>query len=212
MERSGFRSILLVRTSAVCLLLTTVYLLYLGHAFRVLDSSKPPIMNKVPLRIALSEASGNSILGSVTIHVVVTNESPSPVYLLRWSSPLDPRAVATGTVAFVHSKTNETAPCLNIKINHKMPESGYFSAEDEAIITIPPGGTAQRDLQAKEPDVALKKGEKYFVKAQGNWMGVWTRESGGEDARRLSSGNGLTGEFESNQIEVEIPKYEGDEL
>ncbi|TVY82079.1 hypothetical protein LSUE1_G004956 [Lachnellula suecica] len=168
--------------------------------------SETPIMRTVPLRVTLSlEDSAHSNLGAATVHVTVTNLSPHPVSILRWSSPLDPRAIAMGTLKFVSSRTNETAPCLNIKINRKMPASGYFSMGDDQITTIPAGGTAQRDLQAKEPEVALTKGEQYLVKARGRWMGVWIHESEEKEAPKLRMEDALTGDFESNRIGIEIP-------
>lgn len=108
-----------------------------------------------------------------------------------------------GAVRFISTETNKTAPYLNIKINRKLPESGYFSVEDEWITTIPPGGTAQKELKAGEPEVALKKGEKYRVIAQGRWMGVWRQEN--EELSTLKLDDAMTGDFESNEIEIEIP-------
>ncbi|TVY50258.1 hypothetical protein LCER1_G007264 [Lachnellula cervina] len=167
-------------------------------------------MSSIPLQVTLStESSASSNLGSATIHVAVKNTSPHPVYLLLWSSPLDPRAVAMGVVKFVSSTTNTTAPFLNIKINRQAPESGYFSMEDDHIVMIPGAGTAERDLEAREPEVALTKGERYLAKAQGHWMGVWTYETDGE---KLSMEDGLFGQFESNAIEIEIPAEGGEEL
>ena len=207
-----YRRILIVTTGGLFLLLTTTYLFFLEPLSSVVEQQLP-IMRSVPLQVTLSkESSANSNLGSATIHVTVTNLSPNPVYLLLWSSPLDPRAVAMGTLKFVSSRTNETAPCLNLKINRKLPESGYFSLEDEHIITIPAEGTAQRDLEAKEPEVALTKGEKYLARAQGYWMGVWTQENGGKNIEKLSMEDGLSGQYESNAIEIEIPADGGEEL
>lgn len=81
--------------------------------------------------------------------------------------------------------------------------------EDDHIVMIPADGTAERDLEAREPEVALTKGEKYLAKAQGYWMGVWTYETDGE---KLSMEDGLLGQFESNAIEIEIPAEGGEEL
>ncbi|TVY89271.1 hypothetical protein LAWI1_G003934 [Lachnellula willkommii] len=211
-ERSMYRRILITTTSVLFLLLTTTYLFFSEPLSSVVEQ-EVPIMHSIPLQVILSkESSANSNLGSATIHVIVKNTSPSPVYLLLWSSPLDPRAVAMGTVKFVSSKTNTTALCLNIKINRKVPKSGYFSVEDDHIMMIPADGTAQRDLEAREPEVALAKGEKYLVKAQGHWMGVWTQENDGKNIEKLSVEDGLTGEFDSNTIEIEIPAEGGEEL
>jgi len=216
-ERSMYRRTLIVTTGALFLLFTTSYLFYLEPLSSVVEQ-QTPTMPTVPIQVTLSkesswrESSANSDLGSATIHVTLTNLSPNPVYLLLWSSPLDPRAIVTGTVKFVLARTNQSAPCLDIKINRKLPESGYFSTEDEEIITIPAEGTAQRYLEAREPEVALTKGEKYRVRARGNWMGVWTQGKEGQQVGRLSLEDGLSGEFESNVIEIEIPDDAGEEL
>jgi hypothetical protein len=208
-----YRRTLIVTTGALFLLLTTTYLFSLEPLSSVVEQQSP-LMRSVPLQVTLSKESwvANSDLGSVTIHVTLTNLSPNPIYLLLWSSPLDPRAIVTGTLKFVSPETNQSAPCLDIKINRKLPESGYFSIEDEEIITIPAEGTAQRFLEAREPEVALTKGEKYWVRARGNWMGVWTQGKEGQHVERLALEDGLSGEFESNVIEIEMPADEGGEL
>ena len=207
-----YRRISTTTTGVLFLLLTTTYL-FLSRPLSSAVEQEAPIMRSIPLQVSLSkESSANSDLGSATIHVTVKNTSPNPVYLLLWSSPLDPRAVAMGTVKFVSSKTNTTAPCLNIKINRKVPKSGYFSIEDDHIVMIPADGTVQRALEAREPEVALTKGEKYLARAQGHWMGVWTQGNVGNEVKKLSVEDGLIGEFESNTIEIEIPAEGGEEL
>jgi len=77
---------------------------------------------------------------------------------------------------------------------------------------IPADGTVQRALEAREPEVALTKGEKYLARAQGHWMGVWTQGNVGNEVKKLSVEDGLIGEFESNTIEIEIPAEGGEEL
>jgi hypothetical protein len=187
---------------------------YLGLSSKttVVKMPEPYAVPTVPIQVTLSESSAKSNLGSATVHVTLTNLSPHTISLLRWSSPLDARAIAMGAVRFISTTTNKTAPYLNIKINRKMPESGYFSVEDEWITTIPPSGTAQKELKAGEPEVALTKGEKYRVVAQGRWMGVWRRENEQEEVSTLRLDDALTGDFESNEIEIEIPSGEEGEL
>jgi hypothetical protein len=99
-----------------------------------------------------------------------------------------------------------------MKFNHQLPTSGYFSLNDGNIIHIPANGQIEREVAFKEPEVALTKGESYAVKTQGSWKGVWIHDSGDSSPEKLYlDDDGLMrGDFESNQIIVEIEEGGGD--
>ncbi|KAH7317810.1 hypothetical protein BKA65DRAFT_515226 [Rhexocercosporidium sp. MPI-PUGE-AT-0058] len=167
----------------------------------------------IPLQVSLSpETSQQSILGSAKLRITLTNTSPFEVFLLRWSSPLDLSAPSIGVVTFTSTKTGIKAPCLDMKINHRVPPDGQFSIDDQSIVRIPANGKMDSIIEFKEPKVALLKGEEYRAKAVGSWMGVWVNESG-QKIKKLSMDNGMkTGEFESNEVVVKVPGEDESEL
>ncbi|KAL2065289.1 hypothetical protein VTL71DRAFT_2958 [Oculimacula yallundae] len=160
----------------------------------------------IPLKITISPSTtSQSILGSVSLLITLTNTSPHPVFLLRWNSPFDASLPALGLVKFTSTTTGDVAPCLDMKINHRMPPDGTFSVDDESIVKIEAGGKVEKVVEFGEPKVALVKGEEYSVKASGNWMGVWAFDAG-EERETLSMESGVrTGEWESNEIVVRVP-------
>jgi len=88
-------------------------------------------------------------------------------------------------------------------INHQMPPSGYFTADDEHILRIEAGGKIERIVEVKEHEILLEKGKSYDVHAKGRWMGVWVGEHeklGFEEGSDL-----LIGRFESQKMRVEVP-------
>ncbi|KAL5331914.1 hypothetical protein ACEPPN_001454 [Leptodophora sp. 'Broadleaf-Isolate-01'] len=168
----------------------------------------------VPIEVTLSpETSERSILGSAKLCITLTNISPYEIFLLRWSSPLDLSAPSIGVVTFTSTKTGTKAPCLDMKINHRVPPDGHFSIDDQSIVRIPANDKVDAVVEFKEPKVALVKGEEYSAKAEGTWMGVWVNESG-QKVEKLSMGDGMrTGEFASNKVVFKVPgEGEGPEL
>lgn len=197
---------LLVLTAGTILFLAGTYLRYpriLDEVVQMADSSG---ISSVPVEVTLSsDTTASSNLGSAAIRVTLTNTSPHPISVLRWLSPLDDRAVAMGAFKFTSTKTNSPAPCLNLKLNRKIPESGSFLNDADEIISIPPKGTVDRDFEIKAPEVSLTKGEQYRVVAQGQWMKVWIQdEDGAGKPKKLSLEDGISGEYESNELEIEI--------
>lgn len=101
-----------------------------------------------------------------------------------------------------------------MKINHQIPISGYFAYDDASIVNIEGNGQVEREVVFKEPEVALRNGEEYRVKAEGTWKAIWIHKSEGEDEGKLYlSDSVLVGsEYESNRIIVRISEEEGGDL
>jgi len=163
--------------------------------------------SEIPIKVKLSPASESSpstTSSSLFLKVTLENTSPTqPISVLRWFSPLDPHAGAIGVFTFTSKSTGNQAPCINLKINHKIPDSGVFSQGDEDIVTIDAGGKIEQEVEVKDHEVALAKGETYIVKAKGRWMGVWTGE---QKVLGMGDGSWLSiGEFESDSVEVTLP-------
>ncbi|KAH7386402.1 hypothetical protein BKA64DRAFT_142819 [Cadophora sp. MPI-SDFR-AT-0126] len=194
-------------TTAVTFLAFAALLLF--HDNFSIISHNMTASSSIPLEVILSpEISEESILGSAKLRITLENTSPHEIFLLRWSTPLDSSLPATGLVSFTSTKTGIQAPCLDMKINHRVPPEGYFSIHDQSIVHIPANGKVDTVVEFKEPKVALVKGEEYRAKAIGSWMGVWVNESG-EEVEKLVMDQGMrTGDFESNEVLVRVSSEE----
>jgi hypothetical protein len=189
-----------ITTGAVLLLFTGVYLSRSSNFDHLGIMSEPS--SSVPMDVTLSvPPSASSDLGSAAFRVTITNTSPHAIFILTWQSPIDPRAVRTGMFKFVSTTTNTAAPCMDMKLNRRMPE--FFNPDDEAIVEVPAGGKFEEDFIAKEPEVALTKGDRYKVKTEGWWMRYWVHD-GSINPAHLGVDKGRSGEFLSNEIEVDV--------
>ncbi|CAG8956917.1 hypothetical protein HYFRA_00012372 [Hymenoscyphus fraxineus] len=202
----------LIAVSTVAAFLTATLFWYSdirsSWAARMSDSA---IEASVPFEVELSTGiDAEYEFGSVVVHIKITNKTPYPIFLLSWLSPLDPKAVAMGTFSFISTKTNEPAPCLDIKLNRKPP--AFFAPSDHAIIELPANGEIKRAVVAKQPEVALTKGERYRVKTEGHWMTFWVQEDAATDMSQLKMEDGKSGEYASNEIEIDVPKDADGEL
>ncbi|KAK0111584.1 hypothetical protein ONS95_001932 [Cadophora gregata] len=200
-----------ILTTAVAFL-TFVALFLVYDDFSVI-SRKMTTTSSIPIEVTLSsEVSEASILGSAQLRITLANTSPHEVFLLRWSSPLDVSLPSIGVVSFTSTNSGVKAPCLDMKINHRVPPEGYFSINDQSIVHIPANGKVDTVVEFKEPKVALVKGDEYRAKAVGSWMGVWVNESGRE-VERLEMDRGMrTGDFQSNEILIRVSSDESAEL
>ncbi|KAG4434612.1 hypothetical protein IFR05_009905 [Cadophora sp. M221] len=200
-----------VTTAVAILAFTAIYLIY--GDFVTIPSNMTSSLS-IPIEVTLfPETSEQSMFGSAKLRITLTNTLPYEVFLLRWSSPLDLSVPSIGVVAFTSTKTGTKAPCLDMKINHRVPPDGHFSIDDQSIVRIPANDKVDTVVEFKEPKVALVKGEEYRAKAEGAWMGVWVNESG-QKVEKLSMEDGMrTGEFASNEVVFQVPgEDEGPEL
>lgn len=193
-----------VGTIALILLLTTAYIRCSGFPC---DSAMADTSTdlQVPIEISITQNTAiASDLGSAAIRVALKNTSPHDLYLLRWSSPLDPMASAMGVFKFRSTQTNELAPGMNIKVNRRLPDGENFVVSSEDIVKITSGASVEKEIVVKEPQVALSKGESYRVTAEGFWQGIWIPQQN-ENVEKLNYGEALRDEYRSNEIEVTIP-------
>lgn len=104
-----------------------------------------------------------------------------------------------GIFVFTSVSNGQDAECLNLKFKKRLPPSGIFSAED--TIRIEAGGKSEIDAQVKAPEVVLKEGTKYSVRATGHWMHVRF----GEDEKLRTDEDGvMRGDFASEAVEVDV--------
>lgn len=91
-------------------------------------------------------------------------------------------------------------------VDYLMPENDTFvlkSADDDSgdLRRIAAGGSVSREMEIGDPEVMVKGGRKYGVKAKGKWMAVWVGES--EDGKYKMGDALVHGRFESEVVEVE---------
>ncbi|KAF7948014.1 hypothetical protein EAE96_009082 [Botrytis aclada] len=159
--------------------------------------------HNVPIQISITDIatidseSGNSPI--IKLKVTLRNPSDKAVSFLRWSTPFDLRAVPMGIFEFKSLATGDLAPCLGLKLNRKMPREGVFSDDD--IITIAEGAEETKAIEIKAPEVVLKSGEKYVVKAKGCWMHVLVGDR--EEAKKTEA-HVLREDYESEGVEFEV--------
>ncbi|PLB54160.1 hypothetical protein P170DRAFT_431803 [Aspergillus steynii IBT 23096] len=146
-----------------------------------------------PQLISLSSSPSPDLSLSATVH----NPSSSPVTVLRWNTPLDPRAGVLGVFEIHDERENQTVPIDTIKFNRKLPPS------DEDLVEIAPESSVKVDVQL--PPVKLQAGREYSLKAKGRWHGIWEGGKADVDGVMLDSLEGVErGEFESNVARVRV--------
>lgn len=146
-----------------------------------------------PQLISLSSSPTPDLSISATVH----NPSSTPLTVLRWNTPLDPRAGVLGVFEIHDELENQTVPIDTIKFNRKLPPS------EEDLVEIAPESSVQVDVQL--PPLKLQAGREYTVKARGRWHGAWEGGKGDVKVDGLHSLDKVErGEFSSNVERVTV--------
>lgn len=189
------------------ILLCFVLLTYIYSTATITSKSTMATLSKsdIPITITLSALSPPDP-ETLKLRVSLHNTSPtSSVYLLHWSTPLDPLGPAEGIFQFTSLRTSLPLPSLDLKPNRKVPENGIFKPQDDEITRLATGEVAEREVLIKAHEIPFRNGEKYAVKVGGTWLGVWLKEMEG-GGLSLEDGKGvLRGVYESDTIEVKVP-------
>ncbi|KAL2864996.1 uncharacterized protein BJX67DRAFT_383217 [Aspergillus lucknowensis] len=157
------------------------------------EASSPKL--EVRLKSASIPASFDAPTVSVAIQVAVHNHAASPVTLLSWGSPLDPRANLLGVFEIRDAATGEAVALDTVKFARKLPPP----AED--FVEIPPGEAAE--VEVTLPRVPLVEGRPYAIQAKGWWQAVWEQPLGDVPAGdREKLAGALRGSFESSAVEI----------
>lgn len=152
------------------------------------------------LHVSLSQASKSP----PTVSIKVTNNSPSPVTILSWDSPLDQLAFSLGVFRITPSDASEPLNIDRIMVNRKMPPS------DDSLISLAPGESRENQVVFKEMLLPIDKlkGKKSKVEVQGRWMGVWpvSRDELSKEAieKGAHGGGAVAGTFASDSIDIEV--------
>lgn len=152
------------------------------------------------LHVSLSQASKSP----PTVSIKVTNNSPSPVTILTWDSPLDPIALSLGLFSVTPSGASEPLDITRVMVSRKMPPS------DESLVSLAPGESRENEVVLRELLVPVEKlkGRKSTVEVKGRWMGVWPKSrdalSGEAIEKGAHGGGAVAGTFASDSIEIEV--------
>ncbi|KAI7783320.1 hypothetical protein LA080_012075 [Diaporthe eres] len=152
------------------------------------------------LHVSLSQASKSP----PAISLKVTNNSPSPVTILSWESPLDELALSLGLLSITPSGASEPLEITRIMVSRKMPPS------DKSLVSLGPGESRENQVVLKELLVPVEKlkGKKSTVQVKGRWMGVWPKsrdELTSEAIEKGAYGGGaVAGTYASDSIEIEV--------
>jgi len=187
------------------IIVATGFFLYTTIVSKQLAKMSSTSQTDIPIKIILSDiqsiSAQDSSFPAVSLKVTLQNTSPDkPVTFLRWSTPLDPKAAAMGKFVFTSKKNGKAAKSLGLKLNKKIPSSGIYPSDD--ILRLEAGGTIEKVVDIKAPEVELQAGEKYAVTASGFWMHV---QVGDHEELKAGEKSALRGDFESEAVEVEIP-------
>lgn len=202
------------------LLLTTVIVIFFFFLYscqNFYDDDDPPVVASPPklnsimadeilsgLEVVLRQSSSPSS-SPPAVTVKVTNNSPKPVTILRWQTPLDPLALQLGLLSITPAGASEPLEIPTIKVSRKMPPG------EEALLSLAPGESRENEIVLKEILVPLDeiKGKKSAVKAKGRWDHVWLapRDQLTQQAiEELDAGGHelVFGVFETEAIEIEV--------
>lgn len=152
------------------------------------------------LHVSLSQASKSP----PAISLKVTNNSPSPVTILSWESPLDELALSLGLLSITPSGASEPVEITRIMVSRKMPPG------DNSLVSLGPGESRENQVVLKELLVPVEKlkGKKSTVQVKGRWMGVWPKardELTSEAIEKGAYGGGaVAGTYASDSIEIEV--------
>ncbi|KFZ23898.1 hypothetical protein V502_01626 [Pseudogymnoascus sp. VKM F-4520 (FW-2644)] len=143
---------------------------------------------------------------SFRLNVTLTNTGEVTLVILKWQTPFAHGAPAMGIFKVTDLRWGTAVPDMGLMIDYLFPEDdtfvlqkGDYSSDD--LLLIKPGESVSEEVKIGDPEVLVKGGNKYSVKAKGRWMAVWMGEDeNGRYAMKDSIGNGY---FESEMVEVQ---------
>lgn len=153
------------------------------------------------LHVSLSQASSKS---PPAVSIKVTNNSPSPVTILSWESPLDQLALPLGLVSITPAGASQPLEIDRVMVSRKFPPS------DDSLVSLAPGESRENEVVLREQLVPAEKlkGKKSTVEVRGRWMGVWPKlraDLSSEAIEKGAHGGGaVAGTFASDSIEIEV--------
>ncbi|KAJ5657287.1 uncharacterized protein N7484_000936 [Penicillium longicatenatum] len=134
---------------------------------------------------------------SLPLQISIHNLTNTPITVLRWNTPFDPRASLLDLFEVRDTTTGRTLAADTIKISRKLP------ASVDDLVEIRAGETMTCD--ATITGLYFETGHEYSVRARGIWMAIWPRQLEDVTASQMQSLFGAeSGGFESNVAVVEV--------
>ncbi|KAI5367962.1 hypothetical protein Slin15195_G030960 [Septoria linicola] len=147
------------------------------------------------LRIGL-EAVSNS-----RVKITLSNSnSDHTLTLLRWDTPLDPRALDTGVLVLTDRDSGKVIPSPGLKLNRKLPPTR------EDFVEIAPSSKVSEERELKGPWLP-SAGQRVSVHVEGEWKALWSKSTAAvkQEALDALDGDGCyRAAFRSDAIELEI--------
>lgn len=170
------------------------------HLFNSMERSPTPDDTTHHLSVSLQSISASP----PALKVAIANQhAKSPVTILRWDTPLEATGKNSGALQIYRvadSRSNtplgEPVPGPSLKLNRLLPPSR------DDLVEILPGNSATGHVILETPWIP-RDGDRYRVRFQGRWRGVWAKaksEVSDEDLEHF--GVGLASSYESNVVEV----------
>lgn len=153
------------------------------------------------LHVSLRQSSSKS---PPAVTVKVTNNSPKPVTILTWESPLDPLALQLGLVSITPAGAPGPLDIPTLKVSRKLPPG------EDSLVSLAPGESRESEVVFKELLVPLEKvqGTKSSVKVKGRWGRVWLAPRDQLTQQAIAElgaeGGAVSGEFESEAVEIDV--------
>ena len=134
---------------------------------------------------------------AVSVGVTLHNPANTTVTLLKWGTPLDPRANILGVFAVADAGNGESIPIDTIQISRKLP------ASPDDLLQIP--AETSLDTVVQLPPLPLASGHEYSLSAKGIWHAVWESQLQDVTPQQLDQlSDAKRGEFSSNTIVVKV--------
>lgn len=140
----------------------------------------------------------------LAVTITVTNNSPRSVTILTWDSPLDGLALHLGLLTLTPAGKSAPLGIPTINVSRQLPPT------DASLVGLAPGESRENDVVFPELLVPLQKikGQRIGVKLKGRWTRVWKRARAELTQEMIedfgADGNAVSGEFETDSIEIEV--------
>lgn len=134
---------------------------------------------------------------SLALQISIHNLTNTPITVLRWNTPLDPRASLLDVFEVCDTTAGHALTADTIKMSRKLP------ASVDDLVEIDAGETMKCD--ATLTGLYFQTGHEYSVRARGIWMAIWLQPLVDVTASQLKGLFGAeSGRFESNVAVVEV--------
>jgi len=134
---------------------------------------------------------------SLSLQTSIHNPTTTPITVLRWNTPFDPRASLLNLFEVRDIITGHALAADTIKISRKLPTS----VDD--LVEINDGETVTCD--ATLTGLHFQTGHEYSVRTRGVWMAIWLKRLVDVTASQFTGLIGAeSGGFESNVAVVKV--------